>query len=92
MGIKAALIAFLSDPQDAQPNLANAPPAGPHEPLRLRGDSSGNYLKPEDEAATTDEEVLLLYLSHPLVPLCCCHSAADVSLGGSAAAGICSGE
>jgi hypothetical protein len=45
----------------AQPVLANAPPAGPHEPLRLRGDSSGNLLQPEDEAATIDEEVLACY-------------------------------
>jgi hypothetical protein len=58
----ALIIDCFIHPQDAQPNLANAPPAGPHEPLRLRGDSSGNYLQPGDEAATTDEEVLLLLL------------------------------
>lgn len=67
----ALIAASFINPQDAQPNLANAPPAGLHEPLRLRGDSSGNYLKPEDEAATTDEEVLLLYCSHSCDPLCC---------------------
>lgn len=36
--------------------MANALPPGPLEPLRLRGDASGNYLTPEDEAATTDDD------------------------------------